>query len=123
MLGRGDNGVVVDFPICLKADQRPFAAREVVFDNEIGAAAAVEGEQQVVAAARGVNAHRACSGCSISELVVRAVNGFDLFEATAFQPVLGDGLFVGVFQGEGDGCHAVFLCLCRRLDFGIYTYA
>ena len=67
-----DDRVAVKLAVVLHADQRAFAACEVVFDNEVGAAAVVEGDEQVIAAARGVDAHRAGAGRRIGELVVGA---------------------------------------------------
>ena len=100
-----DHRVAVKLAVVLHADQHAFAACEVVFDNEVGAAAVVKGDEQIVAAARGVDAHRAGAGRRIGELVVGAVHGVDLCDARGVQVVLGDGVAVGVFQGEDDVAH------------------
>ena len=105
VFGGDDDRVAVKFAVALHADQRPFTACKVVFDDEIGAVAVVEGDEQVVAVACGVDAHRAGAGRRIGELVVGAVHGVDLCDARGVQVVLGDGVAVGVFQGEGDVAH------------------
>ena len=97
VFGGDDDGIAVEFAVILHADQRPFAAREVVFDDEVGAVAVVEGDEQVVAAARGVDAHRAGAGRRVGELVVRAVDGVNLFDARGVQVVVGDGVAFGGF--------------------------
>ena len=106
---RGDDDwIAVEFAVVLQADQRAFATCEVVFDDEVGAAAVVKGDEQVVAAARGVDAYRPGTGRRIGEPVVRAVHGVNLFDACGVEVVLGDGFAVGGFQGEGDVAHVGF---------------
>ena len=97
VFGGDDDRIAVEFAVILHANQRPFAAREVVFDDEVGAAAVVEGDEQVVAAARGVDADRASTGRRVGELVVRAVHGVDLCDARGVQVVVGDGVAFGGF--------------------------
>ena len=97
VFGGDDHRVAVEFAVALHADQRPFAAREVVFDDEVGAAAVVEGYKQVITAARGVDADRPGTGRRIGELVVRAVDGVDLFDARGVQVVSGNGVAFGGF--------------------------
>ena len=97
VFGGDDDGIAVEFAVILHADQRPFAAREVVFDDEVGAVAVVKGYKQVIAAARGVDADRAGAGRCVGELVVRAVDGVDLFDARGVQVVSGNGVAFGGF--------------------------
>ena len=118
VFGGDDDGIAVEFAVTLHADQRPFAAREVVFDDEVGAVAVVKGYKQVVAAARGVDADRASTGRRVGELVVRAVHGVDLCDARGVQVVLGDGVAVGGFQGEGDVAHVGFLSVFLVMGLG-----
>ena len=118
VFGGDDDRVAVKFAVALHADQRPFAACKVVFDDEIGAVAVVEGDEQVVAVACGVDAHRAGAGRRIGELVVGAVHGVDLCDARGVQVVLGDGVAVGGFQGEGDVAHVGFLSVFLVMGLG-----
>jgi len=97
VFGGDDDGIAVEFAVILHADQRPFAAREVVFDDEVGAVAVVKGYKQVVATARGVDADRTGAGRCVGELVVRAVDGVDLFDARGVQVVSGNGVAFGGF--------------------------
>ena len=92
VFGGNNDGVAVELAVTLYADQRPFATREVVFDDEVGAVAVVKGYKQVVAAARGVDAYRAGAGRRVGELVVRAVDGVNLCDARGVQVVVGDGV-------------------------------
>ena len=91
--GDGDR-VAVEAAVRLGADQRAFAAGVVVVDDE-RALAVAEGDAQVVAVARGANVGQAV------KLVVSAVDGFDVLFARAAQRVLGDGVAVCVFEGDG----------------------
>ena len=97
VFGGDDHRVAVEFAVTLHADQRPFAAREVVFDDEVGAVAVVKGYKQVITAARGVDADRTSAGRRVGELVVRAVDGVNLFDARGVQVVVGDGVAFGGF--------------------------
>ena len=92
--GDGDR-VVVEAAVRLGADQRAFATGVVVVDDELWAAVAVEGDEEVVAVARGADVGQAVN------LVVGAVDGFDVLFARAVERVLGDGVAVGVFEGDG----------------------
>ena len=97
VFGGDDDGIAVEFAVTLHADQSTFAAREVVFDDEVGAVAVVEGYKQVITAARGVDAHRTSAGRRVGELVVRAVDGVNLFDARGVQVVSGNGVAFGGF--------------------------
>ena len=92
--GDGDR-VVVEAAVRLGADQRAFATGVVVVDDELWAAVAVKGDEEVVAVARGADVGQAVN------LVVGAVDGFDVLFARAVERVLGDGIAVGVFEGDG----------------------
>ena len=94
VFGGDDDRVAVEAAVGLGADQRAFAAGVVVVDDE-RALAVAEGDAQVVAVARGANVGQAV------KLVPGAVNGFDVLFARAVERVLGDGVAVCVFEGDG----------------------
>ena len=95
VFGSDGDRVVVEAAVRLGADQRAFATGVVVVDDELWAAVAVKGDEEVVAVARGADVGQAVN------LVVGAVDGFNVLFARAVERVLGDGVAVGVFEGDG----------------------
>ena len=105
VFGGNDDRVAVECAVVLHADQRAFAACEVVFDDEVGAVAVVKADEQVIAVARGVDAYRAGAGRGVGELVVRTVDGVDLLDACGVEVDLVNGVAFDVFDVEYDLCH------------------
>ena len=107
---RGGNGVTGEAAVGLDANQRALALTEVVFDDEIRAAA-VKGDDEVAALFAGGDALRPEAGRVIGELVVNAVLRLDVQRAAAgIEVVTRDRLAAALFvQGEGDFCHVTVL--------------
>ena len=90
--------VVKQAAVRLHSNQRALSLAEVVFDDESGALAAVEGDEEVVADAVGDEAFRAEAGRRVGKLVVRAVYRLDvLCAASTVEVVLAKGVAAGVF--------------------------
>ena len=115
VFGGDDDRIAVEAAVALHTDQRAFAAGKVVLDDKIGTAAVVEGDEQVIAGAGGVNADRAGAGRGVGELVVRAVDGVNLLNAGGVEIVMGDGVAIDVFDVECDLCH-LSLSACLRFS-------
>mgnify|MGYP002751778370 CR=1 FL=1 len=90
--------VVKQAAVRLHSNQRALSLAEVVFDDESGALAAVEGDEEIIADAVGDEAFRAEAGRRVGKLVVRAVYRLDvLCAASTVEVVLAKGVAAGVF--------------------------
>ena len=97
----------------MQANESALTLTEVVFDDEIRALVAFEGDEQVVADAVGDDALRAQSGRGIHELIAGTANGLnmlrtaDCIEAVLTNPFIGS---VKYLDGDlsGHGCFPEF---------------
>ena len=90
--------VVKQAAVRLHSNQRALSLAEVVFDDESGALAAVEGDEEIIADAVGDEAFRAEASRRVGKLVVRAVYRLDvLCAASTVEVVLSKGVAAGVF--------------------------
>ena len=107
---RSGYGVTGEAAVSLDANQRALSLAEVVFDDEIRAAA-IQGDDEVAALLRGGDTLRTEAGRVIGELVVDAVLRLDVQRAAVgIEVVTRDRLAAGLFvQGEGDFCHVTVL--------------